>query len=767
MKTLAFALASAAAAFGGCLSFAPPPAGSACSAESPELRWLEPPAEMRLNTRVGGRYDPTLDDPALRSGAAVRGEQKFRFTAAGPHLLEVFIANPESDRFPFRLYLDTRLVDERPVIAPGPGRLRPKRGVRHTALLAMAGGPGEIAIRSEAPEYILLAIRWTPLARFESELVPQWRKRARWLQNHILTQEDGYSPTVRQVLIQQLSDRLEFSRDPEIRNEGLLGRTRAWFWVAAENHEPDDLLQTRLLFERGLKLFPENLILRQMVSAACLGQVVRADRMPSGDFCKDAKPVPWSVEVPAPPAGAPEWAVAQRQLMRRMDAITRWWVEKRQAPNGELGGGWGDDVEILRQWGPQALGFGSAAAARGVLNVAGGLWNSGTLRDGYSRGVSDVEHSSEPTTDTQPLAAALSPGDPQLLARLKQTAACADYWLAPQPDGALRFRSSWFNCREADTSDARAVDVHLNTRAMGPALWHAYLTRDPHVVALLAKWADSWIGAMRRTDHGKPKGAFPSVVRSKDGSYLVGSDRWDKPDAEWDYFQWSGGAQEALTSLVLAVYDLTGDRKYLDAAAESFAPMAGCAAHAEICGAMRGSPEAFHAWRRLTGDARFDAAFGYDAAPSDDGLLREATRLARETERRFAVNFEIMTSEVLYTDRVYYPLPPGYRAALFGGGTPRGDRYPTFAVTWPVAEAEFARLVTSAGPGEVRLRLYNFEAEQKLAPVLLWRLGLGQYTWESGGQRGGFTVDRLPHRLELPLPPRREVTVLIRTPAAH
>jgi hypothetical protein len=724
---------------------------------------MNAPAQREVTKRLLPQaYDSLLDDTALRVGVSVAGNQRLRFEGAGRHLLEVFIANPEKERFPFRLVVNGRVVDERPLIAPGPGRMRPKGGSRHTALLAMVQGPADLAIQSDAPGYVVLAVRSTPAAQVESELAPKWRSRLRELHERILTQGGGHrNPTVRRAWMQQIADRLEFSSNEEARKEGLLGRARAWFWVAAENHEPDDLLQTRVLLERALKVMPENPVVRQMISSACLGQVVSADRMPVGPYCKTVQPVPWKVEVPPGPAGAPEWAVAQRDLMRRMDAITEWWVEKRQADNGELGGGWGDDVEILRHWGPQALGFGSAVAARGIANVAGGLWNSGTLLDGYDRGVSDVEHSSAPTTDTQPLAAALNPGNFELLGRLRLTAACADNWLKPQPDGALRFRSSWFNCRDADTSPARAVDVHLNTRAMGPALWYAYLTRDPHMVSLITKWTDAWIAAMRSEEGGKPKGAIPPVMRSKDGSYLIGSKQWDKPEAEWDYFQWRGESQESVTSLMLAAYDLSGDRKYLDAATESFAPMLDCKRNAVMCEAMRKSPSAFYAWRRLTGDRRYDAAFGYQPAAAEADTLRELARLARQSERRFAVNRDMVTSEVLYTDRVYYPLSAEYRVALFGGEAPRGDRYPSFAVTWPAVQSEFARAVLQAGAREVKLKLYSFEAEVARVPVRLWRLERGRYSLDVNGERSEFTVDRLPHVVEIPLPAGREVTARI------
>ena len=762
MRVPALNILISTAAFGGCLSFGPPPGGSRCAASSPEFKWLNPPAEKRFEDRsmraISG--EPFMD-PAFFAGVAVTGGLEFELAAKGRHFVEVFLMNPEADRYPFRLEADGKLLDERPLIAPGPGRLRPKRGIRFTSLLAVVTGPRKLSVRTPAPGYLLAAARWTPFAQFEKEQVPKYRERAAFLRSNIMTEGAGQLPMARRALLQHAADRLYLSEQPGVKEEALLDRVRAWFWLTAENHEPDDILQTDRLFREALKLMPASNILRQTISASCTGQVIRVGRMPHGDYCEAVKPVPWSVEVPAPPVGAPAWAIEQRKLLRRMQAITRWWVEKRQAPNGELGGAWGDDVEILRHWGPEALGLGSAVAARGILNIAGGLWNSGTLLHGYDRGISDVEHSSEPTTDTQPLAAALHPEDPELRGRLGATAACMDYWIKQQPDGRLRFRSSWFNCREADTSAERAVDVHLNTRAAGPALWYAYLSRDEKLIRLIAGWADAWLEAMRSTSHGKPAGLFPSVVRSADGSYMIGSERWDKPQAEWDYFQWSGESQEALTSLVLAVYELTGDRRYLDAAGETFRVLENCAAHKEICDEIKDSPEAFYVWRERSGDGRYDALFGYNAKRPDADALHTMAEHARMLDKKFSNNFEMYTSEVLYTDRVYYPLTPEYRWLLFGGEAPRGDRYPTFAVTWPAAQAEFARAVLEATPEKVRLRAYSFEAGKRMALVRLWRLKPGRYTWRAGEERGEFEISRLPHLLEAPLPPRTEITVSV------
>jgi hypothetical protein len=672
------------------------------------------------------------------AGVYFAGDARFQIPARGPHLVEITLAALEEWKDRFALEAAGAAVDTRFRDRPDERRLRPQSRLQRITLRGMVDAAQPLVVKTASARYILYSVSWTPQQEFETTLVPQWLDQARKLRF------DWRRGTARRLELESLAGRLLLSAQAEVRREAIVDLTRALYWVAAENHEPAEIDYTGKLFLQGLQIAPQDPILRQMISASCLGLNSSSRRMPNGPYCNDIQPTPWEAPVPAPPPGAPPWAVEQRKLAARLDAITRWWVEKRQRPDGQLGGGWGDDVEILRQWGPQALGLGSQAAARGLKVLAGGLWKSGTLLHGYDRGISDVEHSSEPTTDTQPLLAALDPDSAEARARLAETAACSEYWIGPQPDDRWRFRSSWFNCRERDPRPERALDVHLNTRAMGPALWYAYLTRDAALVQRLVRWGEAWVEAMRSTKHGKPAGVFPPVVRSIDGSYLIGSQDWAKPNAEWDYFQWSGGAQEALASLLLALHDLTGDQRWLEAAGETF-DVQDPALRQEILTA----PAAYYEWQRRTGKV---------AVPDAQRLLARMAEMARETEARYSVNFDMLTSEVIYTDRVYYALPADYRQYLFGGESPRGDRYPTFAVTWPPAGAWFARAVLDAGSDRLTLRLYNFEDRPLEAAVRVWRLAPGRYRWEGGE----VEVSQRAQLLSLPVPARREVTVALR-----
>ena len=748
---------------GGCLSFLDPPLGSDCSKSTGELSWLN---SNRLLERVSVPqlpYDPQIQDPALRQGLAVKGELQFELHVPGPHLVEVFLAAEDDPTRSFLLEAGGKPVDTRYRATDGPVRLRPRVGLRSICLLGMVDGA--FTVRSDSPRYIISAIRWTARREFEERLAPAWLERARRLVADPFLDD---LRAMRRDSLEQLYDRLALSGVPEVRREAVIGQARAAYWLAAEDQEPRDIARTAALLLQALKLAPEDKVVREMVSSSCAGRNVSSGRMPQGGFCAQAVPVYWTVILPPDPAGAPAWAVTQRRLAARMDAITEWWVDRRQRSDGEIGGGWRWDAEILRQWGPQALGFGDTEAATGLKKIADGLWTSGLVVDGYSKEISDVEQGSGPSTDTQPLLAALGPDQLGVLERLRQTAGCAKNWIAQQPDGLWRFRSSWFNCGEADPSPSRALDVALNVRAVGPALWYGYLSRDRASTELVANWAHSWVAAMRSTDHGKPAGIFPPAVKSADGSYLIGSTKWDKPNAEWDYYQWSGRAQEGLTSLLLALHDLTGDAQWLEAAGQTFQILSHCQDAPGLCEEIVKAPQAYYEWRRRTGDARYDALFPYKAGAEPAAALSQMTALAKESEAALARDFEMYTSEAIYTDRVFYPLSPEYSQYLFGGDAPRGERYPSFAVTWPASDAQFARAVLESTSKSLTLRLYNFDNKPAKAQVRLWRLEPGKYSWESADMagasigKGEFSLTRRTQTVTLPLPPASEIAVSIR-----
>jgi hypothetical protein len=574
-------------------------------------------------------------------------------------------------------------------------------------------------------------VRWTPRAEYEREVIPRLAERARLLRSGIKEIRSG---DARQRSLRQLWERVRISSDEPLRNEALLGLSRVQYWAAKRSRDAGEIGRLHELFRLAVRAPSQDSTLQQLLAASC------AEFLES-PLCKQARPVSWQAPVPDAPA-APAWAAAQRRLRSRIEKITSWWVEQRQLPTGELGGGWRNDAALVRQWGPMAAGLGSPIAAKGLERFANGLWASGELQYGYDKLLGPAEESSRLAASVEPWLAAISPRDAKTLERLAETAACAQYWIGKQQDGRYRFSSSRFNCRETDERPEHAIDRHENLLAMGPALWHAYLTRHSNTLSLIWHWADSWAASMRIAD-SLPPGFIPPAVRSSDGSPAPGA-------------EWSGESQEALTSLFLAVHELTGDPRWLDIAAESFA---------SVNKEFRKAPEAFLEWRAKTGIEKFDAPMGRRRPDGMDAALLDQMALeAKKAEERIAHNFGLLTSEVLFTDQLDYALPGEYQRFLFGNQPPRGDRYPFFGVTWQPGPEEYARAVLGASEDSLRLQFFNFEAQPVTAQFWAWRLAPGKYSWrnQQTGERGEFAVAERPHRIAIPLPPGQEAAIEIR-----
>jgi hypothetical protein len=125
------------------------------------------------------------------------------------------------------------------------------------------------------------------------------------------------------------------------------------------------------------------------------------------------------------------------------------------------------------------------------------------------------------------------------------------------------------------------------------------------------------------------------------------------------------------------------------------------------------------------------------ALPARQRRPATAYEQGRELEQRLSTNFDMFTREVLYTDRVYYTLPDDHSQLLFGGESPRGERYPNLAVTWEPSDAEYAREVVTVDEDRLRLRFLNFESKPVTAVLLggfvaqRWRAGVSSMGTEA------------------------------------
>ena len=510
----------------------------------------------------------------------------------------------------------------------------------------------------------------------------------------------------------------------------LYQRGRLLYWLDREGHgnnyegiTPKDLVE---LYQRH----PDNNILAMYANK----------KIDTHDRCDEI----------SLPANAATWSIKQNEVLCRTKLLTHWWIKNRQDDNGELGGKYGDDVEMLRWWTIPLLA-GDITTSQGWKKLATGVWHSDRLEEGYYKKASDVEHASEPISDTAPLLTFLN--EPEYTDRLAFSARhFLNRWTVLNDHGRRYFKSAWFGALTIDERPPRNRDLPMNGRATKAVRYYAWRNRDAETVKALHEWARAWAYATMRTDKGKPAGIVPASIRASDEAINGDEPTWYQANMFWDYFNWQHEAGQQIYDLLLFTSQLTGDQKLLE---PLFAATDLIKDYVEkptpdtttvrtgsenwAIKRLRHSPafwSVLEQWRLLNNDTRYDEMLKKHGGPyikyrltGDKKHLILAPELILETIR---YNFPMLTREALFTDRVYIartdggidPIPQiiGMLTGSLRTSSPYAD------ITWENSPQGFTALVADASNQhlEIETRLFN-NVEHDIS-FRLWRLNPGKYT---------------------------------------
>jgi hypothetical protein len=451
----------------------------------------------------------------------------------------------------------------------------------------------------------------------------------------------------------------------------------------------------------------------------------------------------------------PIWVQETLQAKENVQNLLHYWVNTRQSDAGEFGGKYDDDVEMLRWWPLARLAMEDSLALLGFQRLVNGIWNSYWIEKGFSRKVRDVEHSSEPVADTQPIMIGLDYGNPIYVERCMESAkGVRDLWTGINSKGHRHFKTSWYSATQLDERPPRDCDVPMNTRTVQAVRWLAWYNHHPFALQFIREWADAWLADCRRTDRGKPYGIVPAAIRYHDDAIGGHGANWYEPGLFWKYYDFSGG--HLMLQQFLAAYDLLGDAKYLEPVETAIrllakygtqdleaSPAGGEAWVVNKLRKAKSTGEVFHIWRMLSGHNDYDHLLQQFGSEYDKFLLSRNPSYLEETSRSMTEALccqgELLTREGYFTDRIEIAdLHSGknwdtaHLEAIYTGASLNEAFYPFYAVTWKKLDRRCLPVVLHASSEQVELLVWNSSMESQSAEAQFWRLSPGQYECVQG-----------------------------------
>jgi len=448
----------------------------------------------------------------------------------------------------------------------------------------------------------------------------------------------------------------------------------------------------------------------------------------------DPKDVPQFPDIP----GVPRWAFLLSRAARQIAEIPNWWLTRRMAPNGELGGFLGDDTDMLQWWVACAMldSREFAPNAREAFQRIGRLVLKHRLRDGVNIHTTDALHAYEEGQNHMAVMPLLFYGDPQYVEWLMTSVRTVEKWMYRTPEGTLKFRVNDFGWKTAQNPpEQRAESVSSNAHLlMHPHLMLAWYNQHPHAVKTLCDYVDGFGGKILGGAYGGGASLnFACYWMTCDPKYL-GMPKRDEKGSYGDVWQWAKRQPD------FAVHGKEAREQpwwpeYVRRVAHSW-------------------QNGWWAWavgqrRPVLCKALEFALYGN---PGSRGGGAEKYRY-------------IWTEAEQFTDRIFLPVEVVAQAML-GGYTARNKLWPGYAVSYEDLGRDFAALVLDQGKDRLKVVMINTQERRRTGAFRVWQLRHGRYELKVGPDANDdgivdkvektrtLTLKRMD-RVPVSLPPRR------------
>lgn len=457
---------------------------------------------------------------------------------------------------------------------------------------------------------------------------------------------------------------------------------------------------------------------------------------------------------PQPPAGVPVWAFRQVELLKRVKGFVNWYIDNRQIPNGEFGGGLSDDTDLTNTWpGVALMGANPEKITASLRREMEACFALGLFTNGLPTIQTDELHSYEEGINCLAQIMILDYGNPRDLERAMETARGIEKISGINPAGHRHIRSSYYSGTKMAEEEPWGAAKPYSYLVLQPAQLLVDYNGLPATKQLMLELADGML-AHRRADQAGRFTIPASIKFSTDepGNLGRGYFPWH---LYWAPFKWTGeqkylapltdGGNTTLSSINANVLDLLNLRA--DSAGRGAA----------------GGRGGGHANWQISGDKQ--------------NLERLYAQQIEECE---AMNY-INTEGSLWIDRVNVPHSDLQRARLGGIALARNALFPGHAVSWkfraPDDEQKLAILIPNATRSSFKVIAYNLSDAPLSATMTGWDIDPGLWEITQGvDANNDDTPDQLPPprtvpfersgSIELSFPPKAStvLTLKLKTP---
>ena len=542
-----------------------------------------------------------------------------------------------------------------------------------------------------------------------------------------------------------------FDKQNPLYLQALLYQGRHHYWKAVEGNYQQGHAISKRMFQEILRANPQHRLARLYL------------KLP-------VKPL--KASLPAPHSGAPEWAVAAREAMYWTRHMAHWWIDHRQSPDGQLGGGWSDDVEFSKTWSFYCLSLDDDKVRRSLTKIADNIWHCPAVANGYFAGsphpwhLVDVEHGAEWMSFSQPQMMLARYGDPRYIERNMQVIRNMELLTGINSAGRRLFKSYYFSHDLLHPRQLHHCDVPENGRYTKPGIYIMWYSQHPKVMKWCREWGDSWVHHSLGTALGKPSGFFPSEIVYATDKVGGMSGKWYRIAGYPGYgFAAGSWSTKHLMGQLIANAKIFGKPRYVEPLRRIVkwkrdhkdAPYGKEGTTGWILRKEYTAERMWAKWKRIRDGWKSDQA---------EQLVKEL----RKISSLHASTWEMNTREVIATDRVSIQARPSQTLMNMytGGSGAMQAYYPDSAVAWSNVELQAVPWVREADHEHLKIQIHSFDKQPRTVTLRPLELDTGNYEVRINGQRQrDFQLAHRFEPLQLTLKPQTTTRIEIRQIAAR